>query len=229
MRDLSSVREQWKGELIVSCQAAPGEPLYGHVDALARAAQAGGAAGIRADGPENIRAIRAVTALPVVASYKTREKGSDVYVTPTFESAREIVAAGADVVGMDATGRHRPGGEEAAMMMKRVHEELGAGVMADVSTVEEAAAAEEAGADFVTTALAGFTSCTEHIRCFDFTLLEAMVERLTVPVVAEGWIATPEEAAAALSAGAFAIVVGSAITRPEKITERFVRAIRGAR
>ncbi|MFH0965738.1 MAG: N-acetylmannosamine-6-phosphate 2-epimerase [Planctomycetota bacterium] len=227
---IDQVKKMWRGGLIVSCQAAKGEPMHGlaHIGAFARAAETGGAAGVRIDAPENVRAVRAITKLPIVASYKIHTPGSEVYVTPTFEAAREVARAGADVIGMDATRRERPGKEELAGIIERIHEELGAGVMADVSTLEEAVEAQYAGADFVTTALAGFTAHTKGIRWFDFDLLAAMVRDLDAPVVAEGRIETPEQAGKAIEAGAFAVVVGTAITRPEKITERFVTAMRGS-
>lgn len=229
MEGIERIKERWRGQLIVSCQAAEGEPLHGpiHMAALARAAGMGGAAGVRADGPQDVEAIRQVTDLPIVASFKMSVPGSEVRVTPTFDAARQVVAAGADVVGMDATARARPGDDDAAALIRRIQRELGAGVMADASTLEEAIAAAEAGADFVTTALAGYTAYTSHVTSFSFELLDAMVERLDAPVVAEGWVQTPDEAAEAIARGAFAVVVGTAITRPQRITERFAQALKG--
>jgi len=209
---MNDIARQWQGQLIVSCQAAAGEPLHGahHVAALACAAQIGGAAGIRTDGPDNIGAITQAVSLPTVASFKIVSPGSDVFVTPTFDAARQVVEAGADVVGIDATGQPRPGDLDAQAIIQRIKQELGAGVMADVSTLEEALVIADAGADFITTALAGFTPYSRQGLTFDFQLLEEMVAKIDIPIVAEGRINTPQEAAKTLACGAKGHIAGMA-------------------
>lgn len=215
------------GGLIVSCQALPGEPLHGphHMAAMARAAEEGGACGIRANGPDDIAAIRTVTRLPIIGIWKVETPGYPVFITPGWAEAKAVAGAGADIIALDATQRPRASGEKVADLIQRIHKDLGLPVMADVSTVQEAKEAEAAGADLIATTLAGYTEETKHQQGPAFDLLEKLVQSLRVPVVMEGRIWTPEEAARALELGAYAVVVGTAITRPQVITRRFVEAM----
>lgn len=213
--------------LVVSCQALADEPLHGAnwMAAMAVAAAAGGASGIRANGPADIQAIRLAVRLPVIGLHKQRFPDSDIYITPTLATARSVAAAGAQVVALDATGRRRPGGESLSATIAALKEEFGVLVLADVATVAEGVAAVTSGADAVATTLAGYTEETSHLTGPHFALLQALVQSVPVPVLAEGGIWTPEEAALAVAAGAYAVVVGSAITRPQVITSRFRAAI----
>jgi len=221
--------DQVRNGLIVSCQALPNEPLYG-ADIMARMALAawqGGAVGIRANGANDIRAIRKVVPLPIIGIDKDGDVG--VYITPTLSHARLVVEAGADIVALDATQRSRPDGSSVAELIEGIHSELGRLVMADVSTLEEALAAEAAGADFVAPTLAGYTPYSRQLTGPDFELLRAMVAATKIPVVAEGRIMIPDDARLALAYGALAVVVGGAITRPQLITARFVEQMRDLR
>ncbi len=214
-----------RGRLIVSCQALPDEPLHGaHIMArMALAAALGGASAIRANGPDDIRAIKTTVNIPVIGLYKDGD--SDVYITPTVRHALDIVEAGADVVAIDATQRPRPNGDTLAQQIEAVHAR-GALVLADVSTLVEAQAAVAAGADFVAPTLSGYTPYSPKLEGPDYALIQAMAQTLPVPTIGEGRIRTPYEARLALDYGAVAVVVGSAITRPMLITEQFVKAIR---
>lgn len=210
--------------LIVSCQAGPHEPLYGPVfmAAMARAADAGGAVAIRANGPADIAAIRAAVAIPIIGIYKIALPGFEVRITPTLDHARQIAAAGTDLIALDATTRPRPGGLTAAELIARVREATGRPVVADIATMEEGIAAAAAGADAVATTLSGYTGDSPAQNDPDYELIRQLAPVLPVPLIAEGRIATPEQAERALTLGAYAVVVGSAITRPQWITERFV-------
>jgi N-acylglucosamine-6-phosphate 2-epimerase len=216
--------------LIVSCQAYEGDPLFGSaiMAAMARAAQQGGAVAIRANGPADIAAIRAAVSLPIVGLWKIGPTGPhDVYITPDAESAAAIAAAGADMLAIDATPRPRRGGISLRDLIAYVHDQLRRPVMADVSCLADALHAVDAGADVVSTTLAGYTA---HGRPRtdepDLALLTDIVQHLPgIPTIAEGRFATPQQAAAAFDCGAHAVVVGAAITRPEQITARFTRAI----
>ncbi len=214
-----------RGGLIVSCQALPDEPLHGAaiMARMAAAALEGGAVGIRANGPADIAAIKAAVTVPLIGLYKDGAEG--VYITPTLDHARAVAAAGADIVALDATGRPRPDGRTLAEVIAAVHDELARPVLADVSTVEEGLAAFAAGADVVATTLSGYTPYSQSRPGPDLDLLAELVSRLPVPVIAEGRIHTPEQAHAALQAGACAVVVGGAITRPQWITAQFVAGI----
>jgi len=211
--------------LVVSCQSFPGEPLYGSefMVAMAKSAISGGAAGIRANGPADIQAIRAAIAAPLIGLYKIDLPGFAVRITPTLQSAQEIAAAGADVIALDATFRPHPDHCTAAELIRLVQQATGRPVLADIATLEEGLAAQDAGADAVSTTLSGYTDDTPEHEEPDFELIENLSHRLTIPLIAEGRIITPGQARHALELGAFAVVVGTAITRPWRITEQFVK------
>lgn len=218
--------ERLRGGLVVSCQAYPGEPMR-DTDTMTRVAQAvfvGGAAGIRAQGLEDIRAIRAAVKLPLVGLWKDGEDPEGVVITPTLRHALAVARAGADVVAMDATARPRPDGRGLPDTVRAVHEETGALVMADVSTYDEGVAAEDAGVDLVGTTLSGYTAYSVRRAGPDLDLVSRLTSRLDVPVVAEGRVHRPDQVTAALGAGAHAVVVGTAITHPTTLTRWFVEA-----
>ncbi len=224
------ILQQIQGGLVVSCQALEGEPLHGarHMAAMAKAAELGGAAGIRANGPADIAAIREAVALPIIGIHKLYTPGYEVYITPTFESAAAVAAAGANMIAIDGTMRTRPGPDSLPDLIRRIQRELGRPVMADCATVDEALEAAAAGADVVATTMAGYTDETRDEAASAAELVTAIRSYIDVPVIAEGRIWTPDEARRALDAGAHAVVVGSAITRPQEITRRFVQALQGA-
>ena len=216
--------------LIVSCQATPDEPLYGaeFMVAMARAAAIGGAVGIRADGPKSIAAIHTAVALPIIGLYKYDVPGFEVRITPTVEHAQAIATAGADLIALDATARPHPGGIATADFIAEVGSATRLPIVADVSTVAEGLAAADAGAQVVATTLSGYTSYSPPGPDPDFDLvrdLAPLMHAKGVLLIAEGRIATPEQAAQALECGADTVVVGGAITRPQWITQRFVQAL----
>jgi N-acylglucosamine-6-phosphate 2-epimerase len=217
-----------KGGLIVSCQAGLEEPLHGSafMAAMAQAAKMGGAVGIRANGLEDIAAIRSAVELPIIGLWKEDVPGYSVRITPTVEHARWVVAAGADIVAIDATDRPHPDGLSLSERIAAIHRETGCSVLADVATFAEGQLAREAGADLVATTLSGYTESSPQMEEPDFELLQKLAAMLQVLVIAEGRIATPDQVDQALDLGAFAVVVGSAITRPQWITEHFVRQIK---
>ncbi|MGF1340381.1 N-acetylmannosamine-6-phosphate 2-epimerase [Streptomyces flavovirens] len=213
-----------KGRLIVSCQAPPGDPMRetGTLVRLALSAVAGGGSAIRANEPEVVAAITEAVDLPVIGLWKDGDTG--VYITPTVRHALAIVEAGASVVAADATDRPRPDGSTFADLVTAVHA-AGALVMADVSTLAEGVAAAAQGADFVSTTLSGYVPGTPKQTGPDLDLVTSLSAAISVPVVAEGRINTPEEAAEALARGAHSVVVGTAITAPTALTSRFVAGL----
>jgi N-acylglucosamine-6-phosphate 2-epimerase len=213
------------GSLVVSCQAGPGNPLQAPepMALMARAAEAGGAGAIRANGASDVAAIRAVTKLPIIGLNKVGDPAG-VFITPTYESAVGIVEAGADMVALDGTLRPRPDGEGLARQISRIHSELGVPVLADVDTLEAGLAARDAGADVVATTLSGYTNGRTPMGP-DVELVRQLVAKLDCPIVAEGRIRTPDDVRAVCEAGAYAVVVGYAITNPMDITARLVGAI----
>lgn len=222
--------ETLKGKLIVSCQALRDEPLHSPfvMGRMALAAKEGGAAGIRANSPEDVAEIKRVVDLPVIGLYKNIYPDSEVYITATMAEINAMAASGCDVIAMDATDRVHPGGfttDTLFSQARKAHPEML--FMADCSTFEECLHAAELGFDFVGTTLRSYTPYTKNVRIPDFELMRMLRKALTVPFIAEGGIWNPEEARLAIECGAFAVVVGSAITRPQLITERFTRAVEG--
>jgi N-acylglucosamine-6-phosphate 2-epimerase len=213
---VSEVLEALRGGLVVSVQAPEGSPLAAssHLAAMARAAELGGAAGIRA---VDVAAVKEAAGLPVIGLRKRRVEGSEVYITPSVDDARAVAAAGADIVAVDATLRPRPDGVDLASLVA----ELAVPVLADVDCFEAGLAAREAGAAAVATTLAGYTDTTPSPVGPDIHLVEVLAAELDCPVFAEGRIATPAQARAAFDAGAFAVVVGTAITDPLALTRGF--------
>jgi N-acylglucosamine-6-phosphate 2-epimerase len=215
--------EAMRGGLVVSVQAPPGSPLANPetMSAIARAAELGGAAGIRAEGPEEVRAIKRAVAVPVIGLLKRDVPGSPVRITPGLGDARVVADAGADVVAVDATLRTRSGGMTTGDFLGALVAELELPVLADVDSLEAAVAARAAGADAVATTLSGYTGEGPTPDTPDLELVARLVRELDCPVLAEGRYATPGDVRAALDAGAFAVVVGTAITDPVTLTRRF--------
>jgi N-acylglucosamine-6-phosphate 2-epimerase len=239
---MSEILESLRGGLVVSVQASPGTPLAAtaHIAAMARAAELGGAAGIRAT---EVAAVKEAVGLPVIGLRKRRVEGGDVYITPSMDDARAVAAAGADMVAVDATLRPRPDGADLASLVA----ELPVPVLADVDSLEAGLAARDAGVAAVATTLAGYNDATvvaaspadqagpaswvnasggsaSRDRDPDLDLVAALAAELDCPVFAEGRIATPAQARAAFDAGAFAVVVGTAITDPVALTRAFAAA-----
>lgn len=213
-------------QLIVSCQAGADEPLHGaaHMAAMARAAQEGGAGGLRVNGAEDIAAVRAAVSLPIIGIEKQKHSAYGVLITPDFQAARRVAEAGADIIALDGT-TNRDGKADLRELIGRIHTELRLPVMADVSCMEDAEYSQSAGADVLGTTLAGYTvHGRPALAGPDLDFLREMVVKMDKPVVAEGRFEQPNEVAQAFTDGAYAVVVGSAITRPQMITARFAAA-----
>jgi N-acylglucosamine-6-phosphate 2-epimerase len=183
---------------------------------MAAAAVMQGAVGVRIDTPDHIRAVRQRVSVPIIGLWKQVFPDSSVYITPQAHHAAAVAAAGADIIAVDATDRDRPGGETLADLIRYIHDELHKPVMADIDTLAAAQAAAAAGADVVGTTLYGYTEATAQDDPPGFELLGNMVKTLAVPCICEGGIATPGQAKDAIAQGAFAVVVGTAITGIDK-------------
>lgn len=216
-----------RGALIVSCQPEADEAYYDRhfVCGMAQAAAAAGAQGLRLNGPESIKAVKALLDLPVIGIWKAQDAPGDVYITPTLSKAEALVAAGAEIVALDATLRPRPEALDALIQqLKSRYPQLC--LMADVSTLEEGQNAEKLGFDCVGTTLSGYTDNSPQQDAPDFQLLQDLCQQLQIPVIMEGRIASPAQARKALDLGAHAVVVGSAITRPEVIARQYVAQLK---
>jgi len=224
----TSVIKALEGGLIVSCQAPVDSPLHdpGVIAAIAQAAVNQGAVGVRIDTPAHIKAVHQKVKAPIIGLWKQQIPGYEVYITPQFHHAVAIADAGADIIAIDATARNRPGAETVTSLVARIHKELGKPVMADVDTIAAAFAAQAAGADIVGTTLYGYTTQTGQFSPPGFELLTQMVEQLEVPVICEGGIASPQMARQALDLGAYAVVVGTAITGIDYHVKTYQQAIK---
>lgn len=222
--------EDLKGKLIVSCQALPHEPLHSSfiMGRMALAAKEGGARGIRANTKEDIEEIRSNVDLPIIGIVKRDYADSKVYITPTMKEVEELTEAGAEIIALDATGRLRPEGVTLDDFFReakaRYPEQLW---MADCSTVEEALHADELGFDFIGTTLVGYTgeSKGDRIEEDDFRILREIIAGVKHKVIAEGNINTPQKVKRVIELGAFSVVVGSAITRPQLITRAYAEVL----
>jgi N-acylglucosamine-6-phosphate 2-epimerase len=203
-----------QGGLIVSCQAPVDSPLHEPqvIAAIAEASINQGAVGVRIDTPMHVKAVRQRFSAPIIGLWKQQISGFEVYITPQFQHAESIVQAGADIIAIDATDRPRPAGETVVGLIDQIHRQLGKPVMADVDTLEAAIAAAQAGADLLGTTLYGYTRATQHLSPPGFDLLAQMVDKLEMPVICEGGVASPEMVRRAIDLGAYAVVVGTAIT-----------------
>jgi putative N-acetylmannosamine-6-phosphate epimerase len=191
MKILPEICQKLREQLIVSCQAPEGDIFHGP-DTMARfavAARQGGAAGIRANGTADVAAIRSAVDLPIIGIRKTLFPGGGWLITGSFESAKDLVAAGADIIALDCTRR----GQEVGALdrVRRIRADLGVPVMADIATLDEALAAQQAGADLIATTLRGYTTETEEIRAFDAEFVRQLAGSLEAPIVTEGRIHTP--------------------------------------
>lgn len=214
-----------KGKLIVSCQAYMGEPMR-HPETMAqmaRAAELGGAAAIRCQGLSDIAAIKGRVEIPVLGLWKEGHEG--VYITPTLRHARACIAAGADVVALDATGRPRPDGRTFEETVDALRGETL--IMADCACMDDVRRAVAAKVDIISTTLAGYTDDRPKTDGSDLDFVrEAVAEAGDIPVFCEGRIHTPQQAREAMDAGAFAVVVGTAITHPTSVTGWFCDALK---
>lgn len=222
--------EKIKGALVVSCQALEHEPLHSSfiMGRMALAAKEGGAKGIRANTVEDIAEIKKNTDLPIIGIIKRNYEGSDVYITPTMKEVDALVKAGVEIIAMHATAEKRPGGVDLKDFFQAVKQKYPNQLfMADCSTVEEALLAEKLGFDFLGTTLVGYTRHSKgmHIEENDFEIIRDLLTKAKKPIIAEGNIDTPEKAKRVLDLGCYSVVVGSSITRPQLITQKYVNAI----
>jgi len=226
------IMNQIHGGLIVSCQALESEPLHSSyiMSRMAYAAMEGGARGIRANSVKDILEIKQTVDLPVIGIIKKDYPDCEVYITPTMEEVDALVGCGTDIIAIDATNRLHPNRETLDDFFGRVRKKYPEQLfMADCSTVEEGMHAAEIGFDFIGTTMSGYTSYTKGTNLPNLEMMRTLVEKSGKPVIAEGGIWCGEELADAMATGAFAAVVGTAITRPREITKRFVEKMNRAK
>lgn len=229
---MSNVFDKIKGKLIVSCQALPNEPLHSSfiMGRMAKAALEGGAGGIRANTKEDIAEIQKNVDLPIIGIVKRDYPDSEIYITPTMKEIRELIEVKPEIIALDATDRPRPEGKTLKEFFEEIRKEYPEQLlMADCSTVEECIYADALGFDFVAPTMVGYTPESKGFKIAedDFKILRDVLSSVKHPVICEGNIDSPEKARRVLDLGAFAVVVGSSITRPQLITKKYVDAIEG--
>lgn len=222
--------ESLKGKLIVSCQALSHEPLHSDfiMGRMAKAAKEGGAKGIRANSKIDILEIQKQVDLPIIGIVKRDYEDSDVYITPTMKEIEELMEVRPDIIALDATISLRPNGVTLDEFFKQIKEKYpNQLLMADCSTVEEAIHADELGFDFIGTTMVGYTKQSEgdKIEENDFEILRTILAKVKNKVIAEGNINTPQKVKRVIELGAFSVVVGSIITRPQLITKEFAKVL----
>ena len=226
---MNDILNRIKGTVVVSVQAMPNEPLYLEqcMIGMMKSVVNGGAGALRLAGARDVKNAKKLFNLPIIGLTKPniipKNYKELVYITPNIKDVIELVEAGADVIATDETQRKRPNNEKLQDLIKYIHINKRL-AMADISTLEEGLKAKELGADIISTTLAGYTleSANSPANEPDFELLKQLVEQTQLPVVLEGRIWEPEQVNKAFELGAHCVVIGSAITRPQLITKRFV-------
>lgn len=230
---MSEILKKIRKKIIISCQASSGEPIYDEncLQSIIKSVINGGAAGLRLAGVKDIEETRKFSDIPIIGITKPDPLPKNwrdvVYITPTFEDAKRISDAGADIIAIDGTSRKRPK-ENLAELIEKIHTELKKPVMVDCATIKEGLMCKLFGADIISTTLSGYTQNTleKNNEEPDFDLLENLVKAVGCPVILEGRIWTVEHAQKAFELGAHSVVIGSAVTRPQLITKRFIDAVR---
>lgn len=217
-------------KLIVSCQALDNEPLHSPfiMGRMALAALEGGACGIRANTKEDISEIKKYVNLPIIGIVKRDYEDSNIYITPTMKEVDELMEVKPDIIAMDATWDIRPKGISLQEFYNEVREKYPEQLlMADCSTIEEMLVADSMGFDFIGTTLVGYTKQSKGLKIEnnDFEIIRKVLKVAKHPLIAEGNIDTPEKAKRVIELGAYSVVVGSIITRPQLITRSFVKAL----
>lgn len=230
---MEEMLERLKRGIIVSAQAAHGEPLDKpeYLCALAESALNGGACAVRMAQEDNIQYFKQRhPTIPMIGITKPEVIPANahelVYITPTFSDVASLATC-CDIVALDATMRPRPNGEMLDDIVSKVREQYpNLLLMADIATLEEGLNAEKLGFDLISTTLSGYTLESRHTLHTgpDFDLLKALVQQCRTPIIMEGRLWEPAEVSRAFDLGAYAVVIGSAVTRPHEITRRFVRA-----
>lgn len=225
---MNEVIERLRGGMIVSCQSEGDDPFNANPEYMAlfaKAAEMGGAVGIRTQGIAKLKAIKRAVSLPVIGLLKSKFADGTVCITGSYDEVEQLIAAGSDIVAIDGTFRDREG-LSGPQFIHSVKEKYGCTILADIATYEEAVACEEAGSDAISTTLSGYTPDTlSDVDSPNFYLLEHILKDVKIPVFAEGRYNLPTDAQKAMEIGAYGVISGTALTRPRVITSWFVKAV----
>lgn len=209
--------------LIVSCQASAGTAMDRpeFIAAQASTVEQAGAIAIRAEGIENIKAVLATVKVPVIGLIKSRSTQSEVFITPTVDHVLQLAQLGTHIIAVDATARSRWNGQSLEDFYREVRSACDVQLLADIDTLENARNAIALGFDGVATTLSGYTK-ESQATLPNIALVREIAALTDKPIVAEGGFSTPEEVRQARAAGAWSVCVGTAITNPYLITQKFV-------
>lgn len=217
-----------KGKIIVSSQAMPGEPLYDEkcMTAMIKSVVNGGAEALRLAGARDIKNAKREFNIPIIGLTKPDKLPENwreiVYITPTTKEVQELIDAGADIIAFDGTSRPRPNNCKLIDIIDLIHS-FGKLAMADISTEDEGLNCADIGADIISTTLSGYTKESGKAGVEpDYKLLENLVKTVNKPIFLEGRIWEPKQVKKAFELGAHSVVIGSAITRPQLITKKFI-------
>lgn len=210
--------------LIVSCQASDGTPMDTpeFITAQALTVESAGAKAIRAQGIENVSSIVRAVKVPVIGLVKSYTPDSDVYITPTVADVLALVAAGADIVAVDATQRSRHKGMTLEAFYTEVRKHTAVPLLADIDSLENALYAQSLGFDAIATTLNGYTP-SPSTGLPNVDLVKSITAQINIPVIAEGGYTTPEQVHHAIENGAWAVCVGTAITNPYLMAKYFIK------
>lgn len=222
----SSILSQLKNGLIVSCQPRPNSVLDRpkFVGALATVAEEQGAVAVRIRGVRDIRAVRRAVQIPILGIEKISYPDSAVYITPTLQSVRRVHRAGAQIIALDGTARARPHNQSLAEIIEDSKARLNTLIMADVATLKEGLQVAALGVDLISSTLYGYTEETQNCQGPAFDLVRELVREVDIPVILEGRVHEPDHVRKAFDVGAYAVVVGTAITSLEWLVQQFIAA-----
>ena len=215
-----------KHKIVVSVQAAYGEPLYDEacINGLLLSVVNGGASAVRVAGVRDVKNAKNLLNVPVIGltkpQYLPENWKNIVYITPSINDVEELITAGADIIALDATLRPHEFDLKDAVNLIHSKNKL---AMADIATLQDGINAAEIGFDIVSTTLAGYTKETDSDNEEpDFLLLKELTKNIEKPVFLEGRVWELEHVKKAFKNNAHSVVIGSAITRPQLITKRFI-------
>jgi len=223
------MRKILKRGLIVSCQPYYGvETFYDYefIKRFALSAKFGGAAGLRIEGPSNISMLLNDSIdMPIIGlkkKHNTRNRYRSISITPSMFEISELYNSGARIIAVDFTLREQRDKEFYKLFMREIKQEYkDVEVFADVSTIEEALIAQDSGVNYVASTLTGYTEQTKYITLPDFNILSEFQKHLSIPYIAEGGFSSIEDVQKAVKLGVYCIVIGTAITRPHVLAERY--------
>ena len=202
------------------CEAGGVMPLF------AEAAKRAGAVGIRANSVRDIKEIKAQVDLPIIGIIKKDYPETKQYITVSMDEVDALVEVGVESLALDAPLRKRYDGRSLDEYVNEIKEKYPDQLlMADIATYEEGLNASRLGFDFIGTTLSGYTEESKDAPAPNFNLVKKLSEDSQVPIIAEGQVSQPEDARRMLEEGAYAVVVGGAITRPQQIAEKFIKEI----